>query len=101
MDALTGDRVEVSSRGCNERLTFTGLHFSDVAQVEGRGTHQLDVEVTHTQGALRRFTHHRERLREEVVEALARFMPFTELVRHGLQLFIRELLDGVFECVDL
>ncbi len=51
VDASAGQGVEVGRRGGHEGLAFTGLHFGDVAQVEGGATHELDVEVTHAQGA--------------------------------------------------
>ena len=67
MDAIAGEGVEVGRSSGHQRLAFTGLHFGDVAQVQGSATHQLDVEVTHAERARGRLTHGGEGFREEII----------------------------------
>ena len=70
--ALAGQRVEVGGQHTGQGLALTGLHLGDVAQVQGRPAHHLHVErplVEHPPGGL---AGHRERLGQQVVEALAR-----------------------------
>ena len=51
VDAVSGEGIEVGRSSGHQGLTFTGLHFGDVAQVKGGATHHLDIEVAHAQGA--------------------------------------------------
>ena len=73
-----GERVEIGRRGGHQGLTLTGLHLGDVAQVQGGATGHLDVEVPLPQGALGRLPDHRERLGQQVVQALAVGIPRLE-----------------------
>ena len=47
VDALAGQRVEVGRQRRDQGLALTGLHLGDVAEVQRRATHDLDVEVAH------------------------------------------------------
>ncbi len=49
--ALAREGVEIDRKRRDQRLSFTGLHFGDVAQVQRGATHDLDVEVPLAQGA--------------------------------------------------
>ena len=71
MHALAFERIEVARQGCDQGLTFTGLHFRDIAPMQCRTAHELHVKVTHAQCALRSLTYGGERLRHNVVKALA------------------------------
>ena len=44
VDALAGQRVEVRRQHAGEGLALTGPHLGDVAQVQRRAAHDLDVE---------------------------------------------------------
>ena len=70
VDALAGEGVEVGRSSGHQGLAFTGLHFGDVAQVQGGAAHQLDIEVAHAEGAGRRFTDGGEGLRQQIVQLL-------------------------------
>jgi len=98
--AVAGQCVEIGRQRADERLALTGLHLGDVAQVQGRTTHQLDVEVPLAQGALGGLADGGECLRQQAVEALAVGHPL--LVRRGqrAQLVVGELGVLRFEGVD-
>ncbi len=68
VDTVAGEGVQVGRSGGHEGLAFTGLHFGDVAQVQGGATHQLDVEVAHAQGAGGGFANGGEGLGQQVVQ---------------------------------
>ncbi len=99
--ALAGERVEVAGQGRDQGLALTGLHLGDVAQVQGRTTHDLHVEVPLAEGALAGLADGGEGLRQDVVERLAVGEPLLEDVGLGAQLGIRELLEVLLDGVDL
>ena len=97
--ALARQRVQVGREHAGQRLALTGAHLGDVAQVQGRAAHQLDVEGALAERAPGRLANGGERLREDVVERLAVCQPLPELVGHRAQLVVAHrdelLLDGV------
>jgi hypothetical protein len=99
--AFAGERVEVRRQHRGQRLTLTGLHLGDVAEVQRGAAHHLDVEMALVKHAPGRFTGHRERLGQQVVEILAVLYPLAELVGLGPQLGVGELLDVVGQGVDV
>jgi hypothetical protein len=101
VDALAGEGVEVRRQRRDEGLALAGLHLGDVALVQGRPTHDLHVEVALAEGPLGRLADRGERLRQQVVEALAVGQPLLEDIRLVAQLLVGELLEVVLEGVDL
>jgi len=101
VDALAGQRVEVRRKGRDEGLALTGLHLGDVPQVQRRPTHELDVEVTLTEGAASRLAHRGEGLRQQLVERGAVGQALLEPVGLLAELLVGERLEAVFERVDL
>ena len=95
--ALAGEGVEVGRSGGHEGLAFTGLHFGDVAQVQGGAAHQLDVEVAHAQGAGGGFADGGERLGQEVVQLLAVQVACAEPVGLLAQFGVGEGLEGALQ----
>ncbi len=97
VDALAAEGVEVAGQGGDERLTFTGLHFGDLAFVKDHAADQLDVEMAHVEDAASGLADHGEGFYEEVVErgalsdSLFKFNGFSgqvdvgELAKLGLQ----------------
>ncbi len=67
VDALTGERVEVNGECRGKRLTLTGFHLSDIAEMQRGAAHELHVEVPLPQGPLRRLAHGGESLGQQVV----------------------------------
>ena len=90
--ALAGEAVEVEREARDERLALAGLHLGDVALVEDDPAHQLDVEHALVRRALARFADGRERVEDEVVEALAVLEPLPEHRRQALEVGGGELL---------
>ena len=81
--ALARQRVEVRRQGRDQRLALTGLHLGDVAEVQRRAAHDLDVEVALAEHPLGGLADGRERLGHQVVEGLAVGEPLLELVGHA------------------
>ena len=90
--ALAAQRVEVRRQHRGQGLALTGLHLRDVAEVQRRAAHHLDVEVTlveHSPGGL---TSNGERLGQQVVEVGAVGDALLEFVGLGPQLGVGEFL---------
>ena len=68
VDAPAGHRVEDRRERRDEGLALAGPHLRDLALVEDRRAHQLDVEVAHAEGPLHRLAGHREGLGQGLVE---------------------------------
>ncbi len=99
--ALTGQRVQIGRQRGDEGLALTGLHLGDVAQVQGRPAHDLDIEVPLAEGPPGRFTHGRECFGEKFVEGFPVVDPLPELVGHRAQLGVGEPHEVVLEEVHL
>jgi hypothetical protein len=85
----------------HQRLTLAGLHLGDVALVQGDAPHQLNVEVPLADRAQGGFANGGERLRQQMVEALAVGVPFFEPVGLLAQLGVGHRLEVVFQRADL
>ncbi len=94
-------RVQVGRQYGGQGLALTGLHLGDVAEMQRRATHQLDVERTLTQYPPGRLAGDRERLGQQVVEIFAALDAFAELVGLGAQLGVGQPLDVVGQGVDI
>ncbi len=90
--AEASESVEIEREARDERLAFARLHLGDVALVEDDPAHQLDVEHPLVGRALARLANGRERVEDELVEALAVLEPLAERGRQTLQLCVGELL---------
>src|SRR5699024_3167478 len=101
VDTLALEGVEIGRQRGDERLALTGLHLGDVAEVERRATHDLDVEVTLAERAPRRLTYRGEGLGEDVVERLACGDPLPEPVGLLAQLSVGQRREALFEGTDL
>ena len=69
--ASTGKRVQVRRQRGDEGLTLTGAHFRDLVIVKRRAADQLNIKVSHSQGADRCLTDRRERFAHHRLEAFA------------------------------
>ena len=102
VDALAGQGPQVGGHRGHKGLALTGLHLGDVAAVEGRPTHDLDVVGAHAQDAVGRLHHRGEGLGKQVVEALpAVLVALLELISHFAQLGVGELAVLVGESLHL
>ena len=98
---LTRQRVEVARQRTDQRLTFTGLHLSDVAPVQGGATHELHIEVTLAAHTHRRLTHRCEGLGHEFVERLSVSNALLEFVCFSSEFRVGEGLKVFFDRIDL
>ncbi len=98
---LAAERPQVGGHGGDQGLALTGLHLGDVAQVQGRTTHDLDVEGALAQRAPRGLADGGEGLDLQVVEGLALVQALAELIGLGTQFLVGELLEVLPEGVDL
>ena len=102
VDALAGQGPQVRGHRGHEGLALTGLHLGDVAAVEGRPAHDLDVVGAHAQDAVGRLHHRGEGLGKQVVEALPTVLvALLELISHLAQLGVGELAVLVGESLHL
>ena len=101
VDALAGQRVEIRGQRADEGLALTGLHLGDVAEVQRGAAHHLHVVVTLAEDALGGLADGRERLGEQVVEALAVGVALLVLVGERPQLGVGEVDEVLFDGVDL
>ena len=99
MHALALERVEVARQGGDQGLAFTGLHFGDVAPVQGGAAHKLHVEVTLAEGALGHLAYGGEGLRHQLVQAFAVVDALLELGGLALEILIAECSDLVLQRV--
>ena len=97
---VAGKRVEVPRQRGDERLALASLHLGNLAGVEGHATDELNVEVTQAKRALAGFAHRGKRLGQDLVERLAVFGTFAELVGKGAQLFVVELFHLGLQAID-
>jgi len=101
MHTFTAEGVEVGRQHAGQGFPLTGLHLRDVAEVQGRTTHHLHVEMPlgqHPPGSL---AGDGERLGQQVVELLAIGDALAELIGLGPQFGVGQLLDVVGEGVDV
>ena len=101
MHALTGQRTQVGRHRSDQGLALTGLHFRDLALVQGDAAHDLNVEGTHAQDTPRGLADRRERLDQDVVQGLALLEAVLELLGLGLQLLVRQRLEVLLQGINL
>ncbi len=68
VDAFAVERVQVNGQGGDQRLTFTGPHFGDLAVVQDVAADQLHVEMTHIEDAAAGFAGDGEGFDQQVVK---------------------------------
>ena len=88
MDALAGQRVQVSRQSGHKGLALAGLHLGDVAPVEGDAAGELHREVLHVQHAPGSFPADGESIGQDIVQRFAVGQPLLQRGGLGLQLGI-------------
>ncbi len=100
--ALALERVEVGGgEHGGQGLALTGLHLGDVAEVQRRAAHHLNVEVALVEHSPGRLAGDGERLGHQVVEILAAGEAVLELVGLAAKFGVGQLLDVVGQGVDV
>ncbi len=100
VDAPAGQGVQGHGQGGCLRLAFAGLHFGDLALVQGHAADDLDIEVPLADGSPGCFAGGREHLGEVVVEVGLLLVRLPELDHELPELGLRECLEFRFERVD-
>jgi hypothetical protein len=100
VDPAPGQGIEVGRQGRHQRLALAGAHLGDLALVEHDAADQLDVEVAQAEGAGGRLAHHREGLREQLLEAGAGGQARAQLRGLGGQRGSVERRDGFAQLID-
>ena len=111
MRPIALQRVQIQRQRRHQRLALARPHLRHLALVQHQPAEHLHVVVAHLHLAPRRLAHHRERLRQDVIERGAIFEPLNELrrllaQRHiveplGLRLPLVDRLHYRFEPLDL
>ena len=83
MDAVSGQRVEVTGQRRDQGLAFARAHLGDGALVQHHAADQLHIEMTLADGALGRLAHGGESRNEKIVEFDARGELGAEIRRCG------------------
>ena len=68
MHALAIQGIQKYRKGGNKGFALTGLHFRYLAAMKRNTAHQLDIIMSLAEGALRRLTHTRKGLRQQIVK---------------------------------
>ena len=98
--ALAGQRVQIGGQRRHQRLALAGAHLGDLAVVQYHAADHLDVEMAHAEHPLRRFAHHGEGFRQQLVERFAVFEPRLEFGGLAGQLGIGQFLHRRFQRID-
>ena len=72
VDAFASERIQICGQRGDQRLSFTGLHFGDLALVQHIPADELHIEVPHVQNALAGFADDGKGFGQKVVERLLR-----------------------------
>ena len=97
---VSGQRIEVGRQSGDQGLAFAGAHFRDLTVMQHHAADQLNVEMTHAERPLARFTHDGEGLGQQIVERLSLGEAPPELVGLGAQRVVGERGDFAFERID-
>ena len=92
--------VEVGREGRDESFALAGLHLGNIAEMKRRATHELHVEMTHSEGALGCFTHGGKRFRQQVFQRLTVRVALAKLYGLLLQILVTEFAEVVFQVID-
>ncbi len=115
VDAVTGERIQIDRQRGDQRFTFAGLHFRDLAMVQHHAADQLNVKVAHVQDAAAAFAAHGKSLGQNLIQdgfagsqtfslVLNAVQPFfdacAKLSRLGAELLVRELFQLRLKRID-
>ena len=101
MYALALQRVQLSRKQSHLRLAFTCLHFSNTALMQDHTADQLYVEMLGMQYTVRRLTHHRISLGQDIIQRLALRQAAFEFIRLGCELGVGQSLHRLIIALDL
>jgi len=99
VDAEAAQGVEVYGKGGDECLPFTGRHFGDLAFMQDDAADELDVEMTHSQGACGGFPDDGKGLGQNGIKLLTIGDSLLEVRCHRLEFLVTQGSHPVFKFV--
>ena len=101
MDPFAFQGIQVYRRRSHQGFTFAGAHFSNVAPMEDNAANELHIEVPHSQYTAGCFTDNGESFRKDIIQGLPLGQAGLEFIGLVGQGRITELLQSVFQRIDL
>ncbi len=68
VDAAATERIQINRKSRDQRFSFAGLHFGDLALVQHHAADQLHIEVAHLEDAAAGLANHRESFHQNLVQ---------------------------------
>ena len=100
MRAFARQGVEINGERADEGFAFACAHFGDFAVVQHHAADELNVKMAHAQHAHGGFAAHGECFGQDVVKRFTIGETLFEFCGFGLQLFVAEGFNLVFQAVD-
>ena len=97
---VSGKRIEIPCKGRNERFTFTGLHFGDLAIMKRHTADELHIEMTEPERAFARFSHRSKCLRQHIVKRFTLIKTLAQFNGHMRELLIALRLHQWLKRID-
>ncbi len=97
MYPFSGKGVQINRQSRGQGLSFTRLHFGDLALMKHHPTEHLDIIVSLTDHPFRCFPYHGKGLWQEVIKSSAILQLFSEFIRLPSQRFVRQVLNRGFK----
>ena len=82
VDSFAGKCVQIRRQRCDQRFSFTGLHFADASLMQYDAADDLHRKMPHIQHAPGSFAAGCKRLRKNGIQRGAHFQALAKLVRH-------------------
>ena len=101
VNALAGQRIQISRQGRHKGLALAGLHLRDTALMQDDTADDLDAVMTHAEHAPRSLAAGRECLGEQLVERLAVLITFLEFIGLCAQFVVAQLLELLLKRLNL
>ena len=90
VNALSGQRIQISCNTCNQSFTFTGLHFGNTPLMQDNCTNDLYRERFFSKDTVSRFTNRRQSLRFHAFQSFAVFQTISEFIGFFFEICIRK-----------
>ena len=101
MNAPTAQGIQIDRKGGHKGLSFTRCHFSDFPLVKHDTPNELDIKMAFPECSLACLPDHSKGLEEQIVNGFTTIYSLAKLSRLCLEFGIVELLDGIFQAIDV
>ncbi|MBA7654083.1 hypothetical protein ES703_61958 [subsurface metagenome] len=68
MNSFVSKGVQIGGKSGDQGFSFPGFHFSDFSLMEDDTAHELDIEVTHVDGAFPRFPDNGKGFNQDIIQ---------------------------------